>query len=412
MKSRDVVIAGAGIIGLSIAWQLARRSKLSIAVIEKGAGVGEGSTGASSAICRVRYSVDETLLLARDGISAYRQWQAFTGLAEPAAKFVQDGVLWMPGGDRKWADTEHQRMRDFGIASEVLDDDDIAERFPALNTCTLAPDLDTGEAHVCEGGSRNLFEIDGGHVDPMAASGDLVEACRNAGVEMRFRTEVVGVGVSGGRIQSVSLDDGDELATPLVINAAGPWCNRLSAMVGLQVPWTLEPMRIQVMYRDRPEALTGHIPVTADLAGGIYFRTQNAGRQLVVGSVREEDEREVVADPDDFRTETDDDFEVVNLHVLHHRLPALPYSGRVRGYCGLYTTNCEDVHPILGPTEIDGFWLANGFSGHGFKLAPAIGSMLAQALTGEKRDFDTDIPLSFLAIDREPIGVASKNVLA
>ena len=70
------------------------------------------------------------------------------------------------------------------------------------------------------------------------------------------------------------------------------------------------------------------------------------------------------------------------------------------------------MHPILGPTEIDGFWVANGFSGHGFKLAPAIGSMLAQAVTGETSDFDTEVPLSFLAVDREPIGVASKNVLA
>jgi glycine/D-amino acid oxidase-like deaminating enzyme len=115
MKSYDVVIAGAGIIGLCIAWQLARRSKLTIAVIEKGAAVGEGSTGASSAICRVRYSVDETLLLARDGINAYRQWKAFTGLAEPAAEFIEDGVLWMPGGDRGWADAEHQRMQGFGL---------------------------------------------------------------------------------------------------------------------------------------------------------------------------------------------------------------------------------------------------------------------------------------------------------
>ena len=117
------------------------------------------------------------------------------------------------------------------------------------------------------------------------------------------------------------------------------------------------------------------------MAGGIYFRTQNNGQQLVVGSVREEDETEVVADPDDFQTETDDDFEVRILHALHHRLPALAYRGQVRGYCGLYTTNREDVHPVLGPTELDGFWVANGFSGHGFKLAPAIGSMLAQALT-------------------------------
>jgi len=412
MKSYDVVIIGAGIIGLSIAWQLVRRSNLRITVIEKGAAVGEGSTGASSAICRVRYSRDEMLLLARDGIHAYRHWGAFTRLGSPAADFHEDGVLWMPGSDREWADREARRMQGFGVAAEVLDDDDVTERFPALGTCTLAPDLETGEAHDCVGGSRNLFEIEGGHVDPVAAASDLVEACRNAGVELQFRRRVTGIGTAGGRVASVSLHDGSELATPLVINAAGPWCNDLLRMVGLELPWSLVPTRIQVMYRDRPGALQGHIPVTADLAGGIYFRTQNNGQQLVIGSVREEDEREAVADPDDFRTETDHEFEVLNLHVLHHRLPALPASGRVRGYCGLYTTNLEDVHPILGPTEMEGFWVANGFSGHGFKLAPAIGSMLARALTGEKRDFDTGIPLSFLAVDRQPIGVASKNVLA
>ncbi len=412
MKHCDVVIVGAGIIGLSIAWQLARRSNLRIAVVEKGAAVGEGSTGASSAICRVRYSIDETLVLARDGINAYRHWAAFTRLRKPAADFHEDGVLWMPGGDREWADREVRRMQDFGVAAEVLDDDDIAERFPALSTCTLAPDLETGEAHDCVGGSRNLFEVEGGHVDPVAAACDLAEACRNAGVAVRFRRRVTGIGVTGGRVASVSLDDGSGLATPLLINAAGPWCNELLRMAGLELPWSLVPTRIQVMYRERPSVLEGHIPVTADLAGGIYFRTQNNGQQLVIGSVREEDEREAVEDPDDFGTETDQDFEVLNLHVLHHRLPALPASGRVRGYCGLYTTNLQDVHPVLGPTQLDGFWVANGFSGHGFKLAPAIGSMLAQALTGERRDFDTDVPLSFLAVDRDPIGITSKNVLA
>jgi glycine/D-amino acid oxidase-like deaminating enzyme len=412
MKHFDIVIAGAGIIGLSIAWQLARRSKLRIAVVEKGAAVGEGSTGASSAICRARYSVDETLVLARDGINAYRHWRAFTQLTNAAADFRKDGVLWMPGSDREWADAEHKRLQDFGVAAEVLDDDGVAEWFPALSTCTLAPDLETGEAHDCVGGSRNLFEVEGGYVDPVAAARDLVHACRNAGVEVLFRRRVTGIGVTGARVTSVSLHDGSDLATPLVINAAGPWCNDLLHMVGVELPWSLVPTRIQVMYRDRPEALQGHIPVTADLAGGIYFRTQNNGQQLVIGSVREEDEREVVADPDDFRTETDDEFEVLNLHVLHHRLPALTASGRIRGYCGLYTTNLEDVHPVLGPTGMEGFWVANGFSGHGFKLAPAIGSMLARALTGEKRDFDTEIPLSFLAADRDPIGVASKNVLA
>ena len=149
MKSYDVVIAGAGIIGLSIAWQLARRSALRIAVIEKGAGVGEGSTGASSAICRVRYSNDEMLLLARDGIQAYRHWAAFSGLTDPAAEFHQDGVLWMPGGDREWADAEQRRMQGFRVAAEVLDDDDLAKRFPALSSCTLAPRPSRGRAPAC-----------------------------------------------------------------------------------------------------------------------------------------------------------------------------------------------------------------------------------------------------------------------
>jgi sarcosine oxidase subunit beta len=412
MKNCDVVIVGAGIIGLSIAWQLARRSRLRIAVIEKGSGVGEGSTGASSAICRVRYSIDETLLLARDGVRAYRNWDAFTGVASPAAEYHQDGILWMPGNDSAWADRELRRMQQFGVPAEVLDDADLAARFPSLSTCTLAPDLETGADHNCAGGGRHLFENESGHIDPVAAAQDRAEACKGAGVDVRFKSRVTGIDAAGGRVGGVTLDDGEELATPLVVNAAGPWCNTLSRMAGLELPWSLVPTRIQVLYRDRPDTLPGHIPVTADLVGGIYFRTQNNGQQLVVGSVREEDEREAVSDPDKYRTETDDDFEVVNLHALHHRLPGLPYSGRVRGYCGLYTVNREDVHPILGPTELDGFWVANGFSGHGFKLAPAIGSLIAQALTGERRDFDSDVPLSFLAVDRKPIGLESKNVLA
>jgi glycine/D-amino acid oxidase-like deaminating enzyme len=70
------------------------------------------------------------------------------------------------------------------------------------------------------------------------------------------------------------------------------------------------------------------------------------------------------------------------------------------------------VHPIVGPTEVDGFWMANGFSGHGFKLAPAVGSMVAQAFSGRNSEFDTDVPIDFFSIDRDPIDVAVKGVLA
>lgn len=412
MRKFDVVIVGAGIIGLSIAWQLARRSSLKIAVLEKGAGVGEGSTGASSAICRFRYSLDEVVYLARDGINAYRNWPAFTGVAEPRATFQQDGVLWMPGKDRSWADTEHARMQRLGLATEVLGDADIEERFPSLSTCTIAPDFETGEPHDCEGGGRSLLEVEGGYVDPVSAAQDLVEACRNRGVDVRFKTQVTGIDVRSGRLKSVMLGDGEALSTPLFINAAGPWCKSIYEEAGLKIRWDISPVRIQVLHRDRPEELQGHIPVTVDMEGGIYFRTQNRGHQLIVSSVLGEDEKEAVANPDDFRTETDEGFELIKLHALHHRLPKLPYRGKVLGYCGLYTVNRDDVHPILGPTEIDGFWVANGFSGHGFKLAPAIGSMVAQAICGSAGEFDTDVPMSFLSVDRPPFELESKSVLA
>ena len=412
IKSFDVVIVGAGIIGLSIAWELAKRCDLKITVLEKGAGIGEGSTGASSAICRYRYSMDEMLTLATDGISAYRNWQEYTALRRPQAEFQPDGILWMPGSNVTWADDEHERLQRSGIASAVLDDQDLNERFPSLSACTIAPDVETGEPHECHAGGRHLLELDGGYMDPTGAVQDLVDACRTKGVEICFRSEVTSIQKRGGRISSVQLGNGESIETPLLVNAAGPWCQNLYEAAGLEVNWDLKPTRIQVLYRDRPEELVGDIPVTVDMEGGIYFRTQNRGQQLIISSVLEEDEKEAVGDPDNFDRDADEDFRLIKLHVLHHRLPSLPQRGRVLGYCGLYTVNRDDVHPVVGPTAIDGFWVANGFSGHGFKLAPAIGSMVAQALTGNSLDSDTTVPASFFSIDRDPIQLESKSVLA
>ncbi|WP_187276467.1 NAD(P)/FAD-dependent oxidoreductase [Parahaliea maris] len=413
MKPADVVIVGAGIIGLSIAWQLARRSALNILVLEKGAGTGEGSTGASSAICRTRYSMDDMVQLARDGIHAYRHWQAFTGLTSPRARFAQDGVLWMPGADTGWAEREHQRMQRLGVPSAVFGDAELSERYPAFSSCTRAPDVDTGAEHACRGGGRYFLETEGGYMDPVACADDLLEACRLAGVEVRFGAGVTDIQQTGGAVTGLRLADGESITAPCVVNAAGPWCNQLIAAAGLELPWRLTPTRIQVLYLDRPEELPGHIPVTVDMAAGIYFRCQNRGQQLVVGSVLESDEQERVSEPDHFNRSADDDFTHAKLHALHHRLPALPYRGPIRGYCGLYTVNEQDVHPLLGPTALKGFYLANGFSGHGFKLAPAIGAMLARQITGDScPDFDTAVDPRLFRVDREPIRVDSKSVLA
>jgi glycine/D-amino acid oxidase-like deaminating enzyme len=408
----DIVIIGAGIIGLSTAWQLARRSRLEILVLEKGVGVGEGSTGASSAVCRHRYSLENTVELARDGIHAYRHWREFTGLDAPRAVFQNDGVLWMPGSDSTWAAVEHARMGALGIRTALLDDAALLERFPAFNPCVLAPDMEEGAEHPCRGGGRHLLELDGGYMDPVAAAEDLLQACRGAGVEVRFGTAVDRVLASGGRVSGVELGDGCRVHAPVVVNAAGPWCNRFLTDLGVAQNWTLAPTRAQILYLDRPPELEGNIPACVDMQSAVYFRQQNRGQQLVVGSASERDEQETVETPDEFDRQPDEDFKQRILHALHHRLPALPYRGAVRGYCGLYTVNKQDMHPLVGESELAGFYLANGFSGHGFKLAPAIGSLLAREICGAHSEFDTAVPGAFLAPGRAPISLAVKSVLA
>ena len=406
----DVVVVGAGIIGSSIAYQLARHGA-SVIAVDKGAGPAEGSTGASSSICRCRYTHPEVVRLAFHGQRAYGNWSEFTGISEPRSSLHRPGVLWMMGESARTVDSEVAKLAAEGVPAERLGPDDVVGRFPALSACAAPFDL-TGETeHVCEPGEAFLFESEGGYADPVGANQDLIEAATALGSEVRFKSRVTGVITSDDRMEGVSLEDGTKLNADLVVNAAGPWCNQLNALAGVDLNWTLTPTRIQTVYRSWPADL-GPLPVGADANTGIYFRPESGGQQVLVGSVLAEDEEEVVADPDQYKKSPDVDFTQMKLAAFHHRVPGLAARGDVSGIAGLYTINREDVHPVVGPTGLDGFWVANGFSGHGFKLAPAIGSMVAQTFTGRSDDFDTDVPIEFFSVARDPIVVESLSVLA
>jgi glycine/D-amino acid oxidase-like deaminating enzyme len=405
------LVAGGGIIGMSVAFQVARRSNCSVMVVDKGLGPGEGSTGASSAVCRFKYSHSEMVRLARDGIEAYRRWPEFLGSDDVRAEFQRLGVLWFGDGSDDWADADSGRLAEEGIRTAVLSSADVRERYPALNPCIVPPDLAEAAPHDCRDGGSHLLEVDGGYIDPVSALQDLIDAARRNGVDVRFQSEVADVRMDGGRISAATLSDGETIECGALVCATGPWCKTLLSRVGLADRWPLEPTRIQIVHIDRPDSVVGDIPVCGDALGGIYFRTQNRGQQILVGSVLGEDEEERV-DPDSYAKYVDDDFARVKLHALQHRIPELSYAAAVRGYSGLYTINRTDMHPIVGRTPIEGFYVANGFSGHGFKLAPAVGSLLAQAITGESSTFDTSVSADFLAFDRSPIALASKTVLA
>lgn len=408
MTSR-VVVVGAGIIGSSISFQLARHG-VDVVALDKGSGPAEGSTGASSSICRCRYTFPEVVRLAFHGQEAYGAWSDFTGLEETRSGLQRTGVMWMMGESSEKLQADAAKLVSQGVAAEVYSPDDLARDFPALNDCGEPFDF-TGEVeHVCRPAEGFLYEPNGGYADPVGANQDLIEATRLRGGEVRFGAQVVGVTEEGGRVTGVRLADGTAVTGDLVVNAAGPWCNRLNEMAGVDISWSLTPTRIQTVYRSWPDDL-GRLPVGADSSTGIYFRPQGSS-QLLVGSVLPEDEEEVVSDPDDFKRTPDQEFTAIKLAAFHHRVPGLEARGGVSGIAGLYTINREDVHPIVGPSGKDGFWLANGFSGHGFKLAPAVGSMVAQAVSGESGEFDTDVPMSFFGVDRAPLQLAVKHVLA
>jgi sarcosine oxidase subunit beta len=414
-ETADVVIVGAGIIGLSIAHQISRRNPRRVVVLEKAANVAEGSTGASCAILRQRYTHLEAITVARDGLRAHRNWAAYTGLAEPRARFHHTGVLWMMNETREAVEAARSRMAGLGIGVEALDAAGVRARFPALSTCNEPFDLSGETEHTCVDHDAFLFETESGFFDPVSAAQDLLEAVRAAGVDVRFHTKVTAVRTAGGRVEGVDLADGGAIDAPFVVNAAGPWASRLAAMADFSYdPWTIRPIRAQVIYREWPrDVVPAPIPVVADSSGGVYFRPEAGGQQILVGSILEEDEREIVEDPDVFNGNIDAAFRDVKIHALHHRIPSLPYRGQVTGVAGMYTMNVQDVHPVVGPTSLDGFIVANGFSGHGFKESPAIGSMVARYVTGAPADeWDTTAPMEFFSIDRDPIQLDTKAVLA
>jgi sarcosine oxidase, subunit beta len=408
----DIVMVGGGIMGLSIAYQVARRSDLHVIVLEKGVGLGEGSTGGSAAITRQRYSQPENIRISRDGNRVFRNWADYTGLAEPRAEYHVPGVLWMLNEDPAAVEADRDRMVAEGVDAVVIGPDELRRRFPALSACMQPFDLSGEVEHECRDGEAFLLEQDAGYFDATGALEDVAEAARREGVDVRMRSRVTDVIVEGARAKAVVLGGGTRIDAGHIVNAAGPWCNEINRMAGLDLTWDLLPTRVQVLYRELPPEVPRPIPVVGDASTGIYFRPESAGQQILMGSILEEDEQEVVADPDDFNRLADRSWIDTKIHGLHHRIPSLPYRGQMGGMAALYTINHQDVHPVLGPTAIDGFSVANGFSGHGFKESQMVGALMAHWLTGVRASYDTDVPMSFFSVDREPITVAAKTVLA
>lgn len=408
-KTFDAIVIGGGIIGVSSAYQLARRGLQRVAILEKGPHVAAGSTGQSTAVVRQRYANIEVVQLAFASLQMFQNWCERLEIKENQSGFSPVGVVWIPGGTPADHSDSLRQFEKAGATAVVCSINDLRHRYPSLNFCAQKLDL-TGEDHDCEDPSEVFWEPDGGFADPQGTTEDLLRAGITKGVQLFVRHEVTRIETAaGGGFASVHCANGEIFSCRLLLNACGPWCDRINTMVGVVLPMELKPTRVQMAVRDCPAEIVGDLPVFVSEADQIYGRPEGHGQQLLVGSIAPEDEREFIRDPDNYDTQASVSFRENAMHKLHHRF-AMKSRGSVGGYAALYTVNTNDWHPIVDAIGPEGYFVANGFSGHGFKLGPSMGALIARMMSGIALPDDPPVDVGYFASNRQPI-VSSGGVL-
>ena len=358
IHSFDAVVVGAGIMGCSTALHLAERG-LVVGVIEKN-GICTGSTGRSSAIVRQHYSNELTARMARYGLEVFQDFQERVG---GTCSFVRCGfVVLVPEADRDGLEANVALQRGVGVETEILQPEALREVMPGLDAADLV---------------AAAYEPASGYADPHLTTHSYADAARRHGTRFLLGREVTGVRFRGGRVVGVDTSDGP-VDAGMVVNCAGPWGARVARMAGLDVP--VSACRIQVATFRRPDEAGTH-PVVLDFVHASYFRPET-GNLTLVGLI-DPAEADAVVDPDAYPEFVDDAFIADVGARWTRRCPAMAESEARGGYSGLYGVT-PDWHPVVDEVpEGSGHFVCTGFSGHGFKLGPAVGLMTSQLMLGD-----------------------------
>jgi glycine/D-amino acid oxidase-like deaminating enzyme len=350
--------------GASIAYHLARRGVRDVVVVEKGV-VASGATGKSSACVRQHYSTPETCRMALEALSFFEH--AAERLGGREAGFVRTGCLLVADARlRKEMAATVELQAAIGIDTRLVSPAEAAAIEPRVRT----DDVVTG-----------CFEPASGYADPVATAQAFAGAARDMGVRVLEETEVTGLLVDGSRMRGVETRRG-RIEAPVVINAAGLWADRIAAMAGVALPITVCRHKISIVAW--PAGARAPHPMVYDFATSIYTRPE-AGGHILVGPL--DDETPDRADPDQYREGVSFDESLDALQRVGQRFPVLEQGVVARGYAGCFDVT-PDWHPVIDQTGPEGFYTAAGFSGHGFKLSPAVGRMVADLVLEGRRDGD------------------------
>jgi sarcosine oxidase subunit beta len=366
-QTSDAVVIGAGIMGCSVAFHLAKRG-LSVTVLEKET-VGAGGTGRSSAIVRQHYSNE---LTARMAVHSLRVFQEFDDRVGGECGFQQTGwVAVASARDQAGLEANVDLQRAFGINTRMLSVEQLQEMVPGVETGDLV---------------AAVYEPESGYADPHLTVNAYADAARRHGAQIVVDARVTGVVFEGDKVVAVETGRGAYQA-PIVINCAGPWGAQVAHMCGVEVP--IASSRIQVAVFRRPQDYRGH-PVVMDFINGVYLRPET-GNLTLVGSI-DPAEADDIVDPDQFGEHADTEFISQMGEQMLRRYPPMELSESMGGYASLYSVT-PDWHPIIDELPLgSGCFICSGFSGHGYKLGPAVGLMVADLVTGESDpEFSTDL---------------------
>jgi glycine/D-amino acid oxidase-like deaminating enzyme len=364
----DVVIIGGGVTGTSIAFHLAARGMHDVIVVDKSS-VASGATGKSSACVRQHYTTAETCRMIRFSLDVFQRFEALTGGG--SCGFRRTGYL-LGVDERMRAPMEASvaLQRRIGIETRLVSPAEMREIEPLLRT----EDLTAG-----------CYEPDSGYCNPAETAQGFARAARERGARVLEDAEVLAVLTQGGHVTGVRTTKG-EIHAPRVVNAAGLWGARIGAMVGLEIPITVCRHKISIV--TWPEAARRPHPMVYDFVTNIYTRPE-LGEHILVGGL-DADESHDVADPDRYKEGVSLDESTEALARVSRRFPVLEDGRVARGYAGCFDVT-PDWHPILDRVGPEGSYVAVGFSGHGFKLSPAVGDMMA-ALVTEGPGAHPDLP--------------------
>ncbi len=399
----DAIIIGAGVIGNAISFELARRGHRVIN-IDKGPAAGFGSTANSSAIVRFSYSTPTGVSLSWEGKQYWANWADYleTNDERGLISFVQCGIAILLTGNE--AEGDHTtRVRSLwdqlAVPYEEWSAEELRQKMPVFDLGVHGPPKRPENDDFWVDAEREmigaLFSPDAGYVnDPQLGAHNLQVAAEAKGSRFRFHTEVVGIETIDGRCAGVKLADGEVVRAPVVVNACGPYSQRVNQIAGVYDEMNIKtkPMRHEVHQVPGPSDVDFSTKgfVTADDDQGMYFRPQQSNN-ILIGSLDAPCDPHDYVDPDDYNPSITEDQWQAQVLRLNKRIPSLGMPHRRMGIVDLYDV-ADDWIPIYDRTRLDGFYVAVGTSGNQYKNAPAAGHLMAELIEAVEggRDHDRD----------------------